>query len=122
MNGLITEPGEYMFWIARFCSGRSGFSSRPLHSDDVTRRVNQFGSYDGDDTSVRISPVLGSSATTEPTLSLKYSSATSCSFRSSVRKRFWPGLASRRASSATSRPWESTMTRRSPLAPESSRS
>ena len=43
-KSLKTDPGEYMFWTARFWSGRSGFSISPFHSAGVTRRVNQFGS------------------------------------------------------------------------------
>ena len=38
-KGLKTEPGEYVFWIARFCSGRSRVleQARPLRRRDAAR-------------------------------------------------------------------------------------
>ena len=87
------------------------------HSARERRFVKRFGSNAGEETSARISPVFGSSATALPTLSAKYSSAIFWSGRSMVSQSVLPGNGSIRPDSPTSRPNESMTNVREPETP-----
>ena len=101
------DPGEYTFCSGRLLSGWSGSATMFSHSGRLTRLVKKLGSYAGAERSARISPVFGSSAIAEPTLSAKYSSAIFWSERSIVRRSVFPGSGDSFPDSATSRPNES---------------
>ena len=66
MMSLKIDPGEKALWIARFCSGSSGFSSSSAHSLWLMRRANWLGSKAGRLAMTKISPLRASKAIIAP--------------------------------------------------------
>ena len=114
---------------------RIGAAQRPVEQRLVRRLVEQLPvrGVDAVDEQVRIvarawttkarmSPVVGSIATSAPRCSPKASSATCCSLMSSDRRRLLPETGGVRDSVRTARPPASTSTSSTPVVPCSSRS